>query len=354
MRRVLIVIAALVAVLLVALLVATNHFAQPKLEGRLEGDPIAALAIAPPEEALTLARLGGDDRRVLLVTASGPGGLRAVDLASTFGRPFSDAVEAIVTLGDEALGSAARDAETIAIEYDDLGLPLDAAYPHIAAGANFRAHAEEVGHDEGPFLFPKLSHPTRWDADVPDRARLDHEAEICAVTLESHTASEPARLGYVLCNDFTDRWALLREIDPGGPMGPTGFPDAKGGEGMLPIGPLLVVPRDAETFHRELSLELYVNGVLRQRAVGGQMIWSPSEIVGRALADCDVAYTSEQGPLGLTDCAGIPARTLILTGTPSGVMFHFVTIWSKQAYLGPGDEVVTTATWLGALRNRVR
>jgi len=146
----------------------------------------------------------------------------------------------------------------------------------------------------------------------------------------------------------------VREMDPGGPMGPTGFPDAKGGEGMLPIGPLLVVPRDADAFHRDLSLELYVNGVLRQRAVGGQMVWSPAEIVARALEDCDVAYTSAHGPLGLTDCAGIPERTLILTGTPGGVMFHVVTVWSKQAYLGPGDEVVTTGTWLGVLRNRVR
>jgi hypothetical protein len=31
-----------------------------------------------------------------------------------------------------------------------------------------------------------------------------------------------------------------------------------------------------------------------------------------------------------------------------------VTLWRAGAYLGAGDEVVTTATYLGVLRNRVR
>jgi 2-keto-4-pentenoate hydratase/2-oxohepta-3-ene-1,7-dioic acid hydratase in catechol pathway len=174
------------------------------------------------------------------------------------------------------------------------------------------------------------------------------------VTLTAHTAERPARLGFVLCNDFTDRWTLVRDIDLDGPMGQTGFPDGKGGEGMLPIGPWLVVPRDPAAFTPGLPLELYVNGHLRQRDLAGRMIWSPAEIAERALESCDAAYERRAGTVELTDCAGIPARTLLLTGTPAGVMFHPLTLWSPGAYLVPGDEVVTRSPRLGLLRNRIR
>jgi 2,4-diketo-3-deoxy-L-fuconate hydrolase len=355
MRRALAAGLATAVLLLAALVVATWQLSRPKFDERLEADPLEALAIAPPDVALTLARMGsGGGPRVVLVTRSGPDGLGVVDLEAAFGRPFRDAVEAFAVLGFDALARAASDAGTVRASYEDLTLPLDAAQPHIAAGTNFRAHAEEVGRDEGPFLFPKLSDATAWDANVPDRARLDYEAEICALTLTPHTALRPARLGYLLCNDFTDRWTLVRNIDLDAPMGTTGFPDGKGGAGMLPIGPLLVVPRDADAFYRGLTLELYVDGELRQRAVGGRMIWSPGEIASRALEACDVAYHRQAGSVGLTDCDGIPPRTLILTGTPGGVMFHLLTLWSKHAYLEPGDEVVTVATHLGVLRNRIR
>ena len=341
--------------LVLALVVSTWQLSRPKFDDRLEFDPIDALVIAPVDVALTLARIdsaGGG--RVVLVTRSDADGLEVVDLEAALGRPLRDAVEAFTVFGFDALAAAAESAESMRVSFDALGIPVDPAYPHIAAGTNFRAHAEEVGREEGPFLFPKLSDATAWNADVPDRARLDYEAEICAVTLTSHTATEAARLGYVLCNDFTDRWTLVRNIDLDAPMGTTGFPDGKGGEGMLPVGPLLVIPRDADAFYRDLSLELYLNGDLRQRAVGGQMIWPPAEVVSRAFESCDVVYHSEGETLGLTSCSGIPPRTLVLTGTPGGVIFHLVTLWSKSAYLEPGDEVVTVATHLGALRNHIR
>jgi len=354
MRKALLAFGAICAVAFASCYAASELVARPAFDERLEGDPIAALEIAPPAVALTLARTVGDDPRVVLVTGAGRDGLRGVDLASVLGRSFGDAIEAVRLVGVDALVEIARDADAFPLRYEELGIPFETAYPHVAAGTNFAAHAEEVGHDEGPFLFPKLSHPTAWNAEVPDRGRLDHEVEICAVTLDVHTAEAPAPLGYVLCNDFTDRWELVTHIDPGGPMGLTGFPDAKGGEGMLPIGPLLVVPRDADAFYREVSLALYVNGALRQRARGELMIWSPAEVVANALAGCGVAYETARGPVGLTDCAGIPARTLVLTGTPAGVMFHPLTVWRKGAYLQPGDEVVTVGSRLGVLRNRVR
>lgn len=355
MRRALMGVVVSIVVSGAILVAATIHLASPKFDGRLADDPLASLEIAPIDEAVTLARLHTGDPTVLLVVRSGADGLEAIDLQPMSGRRFRDAVEALEALGLDELTRIAGDPASVRmlVRYADLGLPIDAGHPHIAAGTNFVEHAEEVGREDGPFLFPKLSHATAWNAAVPDRARLDYEVEICAVTLAPHTASAPSPLGYVLCNDFTDRWTLVRDMDLGGPMGVTGFPDGKGGDGMLTIGPLLVVPRDADAFYRDVSLELYVDGVLRQRGLGGQMIWSPTDILAQALDVCAVEYSTERGPVFLTDCAGIPARTLVLTGTPAGVLFHAVTLWSKQAYLTPGDEVVAVATHLGMLRNRV-
>jgi 2,4-diketo-3-deoxy-L-fuconate hydrolase len=355
MKRAFIVGALLICLLALGLQVATSRLSQPKFDERLSGDPLDRLDLAPLEIALTFARIessGGPS--VVLVKSVGPDGLFVVPLATEFGEPSPDPVEIFATYGFDALAQIALESPTVQISMEDLTLPLDASYPHIAAGTNFREHAEEVGRDDGPFLFPKLSEPTPWNADVPYRGRLDYEVELCGVTLGTHTAEQPASLGYVLCNDFTDRWMLVQDIELDGPMGLSGFPDAKGGDGMLPIGPFLVIPRDADTFYRDLSLELYVDGALRQRALGGQMIWSPLEIVARALSDCDVAYQRRTGEVGLTECAGIPPRTLVLTGTPGGVMFQLVTLWSADAYLKPGDEVTTIGTHLGVLKNHIR
>ncbi len=354
MRSFVLALVGVVVVAGVALVVATDRLAQPKFDDRLEHDPIAEIEIAPLGEALTFARRIAPEPAVLIVTEAGPDGLRAVDLGAALDREFDDAIEAIGTVGTEAIARVAREGEAITVEYASLGLPFEAGARHVAAGTNYRAHAEEVGVDDGPFLFPKLTAPTSWNADVPDRDRLDHEIEICTVTLERGDDASPAPVGFSLCNDFTDRWTLLRQIDFDQPMGVTGFPDAKGGPGMLPIGPLLVVPHDQERFHDDLELSLYVNGALRQQARGGWMVWSPDEITRQANAHCDVDYQAEVGAVRLPTCDGMPARTIVLTGTPAGVMFHPATVWSKAAYLQPGDEVIAVATHLGVLRNVVR
>jgi 2-keto-4-pentenoate hydratase/2-oxohepta-3-ene-1,7-dioic acid hydratase in catechol pathway len=55
----------------------------------------------------------------------------------------------------------------------------------------------------------------------------------------------------------------------------------------------------------------------------------------------------------LTGCESLPAGTMLLTGTPEGVLFHPACIWNPLAYLRSGDEVVIHAPWLGVLQNRI-
>lgn len=342
---------AVVLALLLALAGLSSYWlSRPVFDEELADDIFRTISIAPREEAITLARsLSGT---VLLVTAADAEGVAAIDVGAAAGREFSDALHAYRHLGPSGLRALYDAAATVGLSWAELGMAIPARYPHIAAGTNYRAHAEEVGYDGEPFLFPKLSRPTSWDSDVLVGTRLDYEVELCAVTLSEHTRESPAALGYMLCGDYTDRWLLVRDIDLDGDMGRTGFPLAKGGETRLPVGPLLVIPHE-DDFYRALELSLYVNGELRQKAGAGQMVWSPGEILSNTLADCRTPYRLGDETIQIADCERLSAGTLLLTGTPEGVLFHIGTLWNPWAYLRPGDVVTSFGTYLGYSRNEV-
>jgi len=341
-----------IALLLILALASSAWLTRPVVEGELGPAQFAAMSLAPRGEAATLAV--SHNGQVLLVTAVGSTGIEGVDLASTSGRAFDDAVDAYHYLGRAGLQALQASPGTVSLPWDEVGMPVLPHYPHIAAGTNYRAHAREVGvAEDEPFLFPKLSHPSPWNSKVLAGARLDYEVELCAVLLSGQGAQHKADLGYVLCGDFTDRWALVRDIDLDGAMGRSGFPLAKGGDSRLPLGPLLVVPF-SDGFYKNLELTLFVNNTLRQRDTANSMVWSPREIIEQAMTDCAPHYITPDGPVSLTDCNSIPARTLVLTGTPAGVLFRLGTLWNPLAYLGEGDTVTSFATYLGYTQNTVQ
>jgi 2-keto-4-pentenoate hydratase/2-oxohepta-3-ene-1,7-dioic acid hydratase in catechol pathway len=340
---------AVTSILLLALVLGTYLLAKPAFQEQLGPGSFAGITVAPRDQALTLARTV--EGKSLLVMSADEQGVTAIDIGVASGSPFEDGLEAYSELGPGGL-QALFAANPITVAWDRLGLPLQATYPHIAAGTNFHAHAEEVGLDAEPFLFPKLSHASAWNAPVAAGKRLDHEVELCAVPLTEHLPASPARLGYLLCGDFTDRWTLIRKMQFDSKMGRTGFPAGKGGSTRLPVGPFLVIPL-AEDFYERVELRLYVNGALRQRASAGQMIWAPQDILSRALEDCRSPYTLGSETLSISACDRIPAGTLILTGTPEGVMFHLLTLWSPWAYLQPGDRVTGYGTYLGLTQNTI-
>ncbi|GAB5450187.1 MAG: hypothetical protein Hals2KO_05150 [Halioglobus sp.] len=329
----------------------SDRLSQPIFDEQLETPPADAFAVAPLKQALTLARTR--DGRVLLVTSASGEGVSAVDLNANLPRAYRDAREAFAHLGFGLLENLVRHSHLmVRVPWADLDTPLAAPAQHIAAGTNYSSHAQEVGHEGEPFLFPKLSAATPWDAAVTDGARLDYEVELCATPMQDYRPGESVQLGYLLCNDFTDRWLLVRDIDLDGPMGLTGFALGKGGATRMPVGPLLVIPRD-EAFFATLELSLYVDGQLRQRASAGDMIWSPLDVLRRALVDCNTAYDLDGEPVRLVDCDRIAAGTMLLTGTPGGVMFKPATLWAPWAYLRPGQTVQSFGTYLGALSNEI-
>jgi 2-keto-4-pentenoate hydratase/2-oxohepta-3-ene-1,7-dioic acid hydratase in catechol pathway len=336
---------------LLAAVLSSAWLVRPVFDGVLDDAVFSGMTMAPPEDALTLAV--SDAGAVLLVTGVDADGITAVDINAVTGQSFTDAIDARRGLGVLGLRTLYDSDRRSFYRWDALSLPVAPRYPHIAAGTNYRAHAREVGLEEEPFLFPKLSRPTAWDSGVLPGARLDYEVELCAVLLTDHSAAQPATLGYMLCGDFTDRWTLVRDLDLDGEMGRTGFPLAKGGKSRLPVGPLLLMPAE-EDFYEGLELSLYLDGALRQRDFARQMVWSPREILDKALVDCESPYLSGADTVHITGCERIPAGSIILTGTPEGVLFHLGTLWNPWAYLREGNAITSLGTYLGYMRNEIR
>lgn len=337
--------------------VASVVVSQPLFDEHLDPARLDHLAIAAPEVALTLAVTRAEGRpRVLLVRQYRDGKVTGVDLNLALGTDSADALQLYQEIGHERL-LAAVNGDTVTVDAASLGVPFAAPGQNIGVGLNYREHARESALDEEPFLFPKFARPTPWTSDIArgDSTLLDYEAEIGLVALEDHDRSTPPRVGLVLANEMTDRWPLVRNIDRSQPMGTTGFADGKSREGFAPIGPLLVIPRDVEAFSRQVELELYVNGRLRQRETGSAMLWRPRRILAEVFARADGPYAYRDGSTGLLAEGGarLGAGTVIFSGTPAGVIFKPANLFNPWVYLRSGDEIVVRAEGLGLIRNRI-
>ena len=344
------------------------------------------LIIAPLDEALTFARaLTG---QVIGVLSYQDDQVTGVDLSALVVSPGEDAIDLVNRLGPAAVGEAIRGGHpAVTLPASELGLPVKLTDAHIAVGTNYREHAKESAVTGSPFLFPKLVTPTSSRADIPAGAGLlDFEVELCLVPLTPLGPTEPASGGLILGNDVTDRAVLMRGVDLKDPQSGRGFTDGKSAPGYLPVGDLFVVPRDLDAFVAGLTLQLSVNGVERQRAPATEWIWDLNEILNRARVKRETIWLWREGAarLPFADDGAIPARTLIMAGTPAGTLFqgvpgkdrqsgilrwilsgftggvvrHVIAAYiarsqAQKTYLQPGDQVTIRVDGLGALSNRV-
>lgn len=351
----------------------------------------ASVAIAPPGDALTFARITSDaGRRVLLVRSYERGEIDAVDLSAALGRAVRDPITVYRELGYDALAGLASDASPdarVRIDSASLTIPVDLGDHHVAAGTNYPEHAGESGVEDGPFLFAKLVVPTGARAEVSaGHGLLDYEVELAWVVLEDlDVNAQPAGMGVILCNDYTDRETLLRRIDVWDVATGKGFTTGKSFPGFLPVGDLFVIPRDYRAFAERRELVLAVNGVERQRAPVSAHVWGIDEILAETWRrreerwdhrGADVALLAEGGALR--------ARTLVMAGTPAGTVFQGIGLRHRASgvvrwiaggfdgpvaahvieayvadpnvrarYLRPGDRVTIRVDGLGTIENSI-
>jgi 2-keto-4-pentenoate hydratase/2-oxohepta-3-ene-1,7-dioic acid hydratase in catechol pathway len=221
-------------------------------------------------------------------------------------------------------GLRTRKIEAIALEEAEL-LPPVRPSKIVCVGRNYRAHAEELGHDipTEPILFLKPTSALLAPGGIVRRPRIsqrvDHEAELCIVigkTCHHLAADEDVRpfiLGYTCLNDVTAR--DLQKKDGQWTRG-------KSFDTFCPVGPVVV---DGIDPWAGLAVGTRVNGEVRQAGNTRDFLF-PVDVVIRHTAQVMTLFPGD----------------LITTGTPEGV--------------GPviaGDVMEVSVEGVGTLRNSV-
>lgn len=220
----------------------------------------------------------------------------------------------------------------------------------VGIGRNYAEHAREMasapsalpasGSGEHPTVFAKspasvILHDD--DINIPpccmDEAtggpQVDYEGEL-AVIIGTPARDVPIAdafqyvLGYCCANDVSARWW---QKNGGGGQ----FVRGKSFDTFCSLGPR-VVPAGQFGDPSTRSLTTMLNGQRVQHASMSSMLYSVPDIISR-----------------LSTGATLPAGTVILTGTPSGVG----AAQSPPRYLQAGDLVEVSVEGIGALRNRV-
>lgn len=194
-------------------------------------------------------------------------------------------------------------------------------------------------------------------------ALLDYEVEIGILLLESvdriklRKSGWMPKMGYFIANDITSRSIQICGEVCSNHLDRMNFWSAsKSFEGFLPVSQKVWCPSDPdENTYPDVSIELQVNGHIRQNAKVSNIIHTPKQILRYAVE------SSDTGVLHPGD--------IILTGTPAGVSFQIsrlkqiigkllpkkflirkaIQSSSKQSnYLKSGDTVLMKADWLGS------
>jgi 2-keto-4-pentenoate hydratase/2-oxohepta-3-ene-1,7-dioic acid hydratase in catechol pathway len=240
-------------------------------------------------------------------------------------------VDDLVHGGEEARQRAEKQAETSRPLTDAMSVGLCVPQPGkiICIGFNYGRHAVEAGLTltTTPLIFAKFNNtlvPAGLPVALPTTAeQYDYEAELGVVigrrAVKVSTADALDYVwGYCNCNDLTARDLASRTSQ---------FTLGKTLDGFLPVGPELV-SSDAVGDPQNLTIQLWLNGELRQDANTSDMVFSVSEVI---------SYISQYLPLEPGD--------FIATGTPSGVILGRVpSVWMK-----PGDVVDVQIEGLGRL-----
>lgn len=239
---------------------------------------------------------------------------------------------------------------------DDVGASVLTPHGQLAlrwilcVGRNYADHAKEMasapsaaqaaGSIDHPTIFAKspasvilhddqIAIPPCCMDEATGGPQVDYEGEL-AVIIGTPARDVPVAdameyvLGYCCANDVSARW--WQKNGAGGQ-----FVRGKSFDTFCPLGPI-VVPASQVGDPSALTLTTTLNGEIVQNAPTSTMLYNIPDIVSR-----------------LSTGATLPAGTVILTGTPSGVG----AARTPPRFLQPGDVVEVSISRIGTLRNRV-
>jgi len=204
-----------------------------------------------------------------------------------------------------------------------------------AAGGNAGAAYQRPPKPADPWFFCKtIAHSVIGPGDpihLPAFSKkVDWEAEIGVVIGRAKRDLTPARAleavaGYTIVNDLSARDFIKRE----GSIFVFDWVGQKCFDGSAPMGPWITPAEDVPDAE-DISVKLWINGVLKQNSNSRLMVHSIAE---------QISYLSRRMTLRPGD--------VIATGTPAGVGMP------KGEFLKPGDEVKIEIGGCGTLVNKV-
>ncbi|WP_298139035.1 fumarylacetoacetate hydrolase family protein [Acidiferrobacter sp.] len=210
--------------------------------------------------------------------------------------------------------------------------PLHDPGRFIGIGLNYRSHAREIGQPipTEPPLFAKWANAITGpydDVTLPAYSQaVDYEVEL-GVVIGRRARQVSLQdvmdyvFGYTVINDVSARDLQFR----------TGqWLAGKISDGFAPMGPGVVEKADVGPL-RDLVLETWVNGELRQQGRASDMIFDVPALVSR-----------------LSHLMTLEPGDVIATGTPPGVGMSR----TPPCYLGDRDVVRMQITGIGVIENR--
>jgi fumarylpyruvate hydrolase len=219
-------------------------------------------------------------------------------------------------------------APSVAITGSDARFPVRRIF---CVGRNYADHVREMGSDpksEPPVFFTKPADAVVDSSSaIPyatQTANLHHEVELVfAIGKDGAEIAEAVAFdhvwGYAVGVDLTRRDLQAAAKQAGGP-----WDASKGFDDSAPIGPL--TPASASGHLSAGTIQLSVNGAIRQNGNLSEMIWTVPEIVA-----------------ALARTWALKAGDLVFTGTPSGV-----------GPLQRGDAVAAEIAGLSPLRFTIK
>lgn len=240
----------------------------------------------------------------------------------------------------------------IPIDRGKLLAPLPKPHAIYCAGANYRAHAEEMSAQARrqpdtdlragelqPWFFLKSPHsvvPSGAALHVTQYARaVDWEAELVVIIgRKARNVTVDRALdfvaGYTCGNDLSARDQAFRAKVPEDSPFRADWMRHKSFDDACPMGPWML-PASYISDPMNLPIRLWVNGVLKQDSNSRHMIFSAAE---------QISYLSESITLYPGD--------VIMTGTPAGVGA------SRGEFLKSGDVVRIEVGEIGTIENVIK
>ncbi|MGE4165552.1 MAG: fumarylacetoacetate hydrolase family protein [Xanthobacteraceae bacterium] len=214
--------------------------------------------------------------------------------------------------------------------------PVDAPRKLVCIGINYHDHIKEMNGTAPSMPYSFLRPQTclaghREEIRLPTESKMvDWEAELGIIVGRRFRGTDPKAAmasiaGYTVLNDLSARdWIASRS-----PIVGVDWVIQKGWDQFQPTGPWMT-PAEFVSDADNLSIELTLNGQIKQKSNTGQMVFGVQQI----MCHLGMVMTLEPGDI-------------IATGTPSGVGFGR----KPPEFIQPGDKVSISISQLGTLEN---